>query len=105
MNLTATSATLVALLASAATWAAGSPERPAAAPALQAPGFVQLDVNGDRKLDKQEVDTDPRLNARWQELDDNADGSVSAAEFSALEVKKPELPAVTAERGAAPARH
>lgn len=52
---------------------------------VNSPGFVQLDTDASGSLDKSEIRADSNLEARWNELDENEDGTVSQSEFSAFE--------------------
>ena len=60
---------------------AGAPAVSATAKDLDA-AFAKADANKDNKLDKQEAQTMPAVAERFNQLDANADGSVSRKESS-----------------------
>ena len=79
------SASMVALMASATAFAGDVRVNAGANADLRSPGFVQLDVNGNGVLEQDEVRADSKLEANWNDLDRNDDGTVSRSEFSAFE--------------------
>ena len=53
-------------------------------PATPAPRPAKLDTNGDGVIDRSEAAANPRLAAKFDELDKNKDGKVTQAEAQAL---------------------
>lgn len=87
MKTTTLSAAMAALMASATAFAGDADVgvNAGANADLRSPGFVQLDANGNGALEQDEVRADSRLEANWNDLDRNDDGTVSQSEFSAFE--------------------
>ncbi|MGV8960649.1 MAG: EF-hand domain-containing protein [Stenotrophomonas sp.] len=56
---------------------------PAATPAATKPAVTRLDSNGDGVIDRKEAAAHPRLAERFDQLDKNKDGKLSAAEMPA----------------------
>ena len=79
-------ATLAILSTTSALWAqatigpGAAPAKPIAAKDVMA-AFVKADVNNDGKLDMVEAKAVPGLVARFKQVDTDADGTISKAEF------------------------
>ena len=50
-------------------------------------GFASLDANGDNYISMEEADKNAMLRDSWDTVDQNKDGKVERAEFSAFEEK------------------
>ena len=50
-------------------------------------GFADLDTNGDSYISMEEADSNAMLKEQWDVVDQNKDGMVEKAEFSAFEEK------------------